>query len=297
VARRDFVKKGQPHAQAAVVTARHLGGRLRMTIKMLASHNVRRLPRWLATRHSLRSEAAAVLGLYGLYELARGLVVSDAREAGHHARDVVALERSLHVFLEANVQHAARDLPGLIGLLGTAYLTLHLAVTAGVLLWLHNRRPAAFPFVRTTLLIASALALVGFLAYPTAPPRLAGIGIADTVSNGHVDLNKGFVSSLYNPYAAVPSMHIGYALIVAASLLLYARRPLVRVLGALYPPFVLLVVVATGNHFFFDAAAGALVAAVAAAATFVLTRGAATSRISELPVRPESPPTYEELAA
>jgi hypothetical protein len=61
-------------------------------------------------------------------------------------------------------------------------------------------------------------------------------------------------------------MHIGYALIVAAACS-YARHPLVRVLGALYPPFVLVVVVATGNHFFFDAAAGALVAAAAAAAT------------------------------
>ncbi len=107
------------------------------------------------------------------------------------------------------------------------------------------------------------LELIGFLVYPTAPPRLAGIGINDTVSNGHIDLNKDLVSSLYNPYAAVPSMHIGYALIVAASLLLYARRPLVRVLGALYPPFALLVVVASGNHFFFDAATGALVAAAA----------------------------------
>ena len=173
--------------------------------------------------------------------------MSDAREADHHAQDVVALELWIHVFLEANVQHAARNLPDLTSLLGTAYLTLHLAVSAGVLLWLPNRRPAAFPFVRSTLLIASALA----------------------------------------PYAAVPSMHVGYALIVAASLLLHARRPLVRVLGELYPPFVLLVVVATGNNFFFDAAA----------ATVVLTRGAAPSRISELPVRPEPLPTYEELVA
>ena len=74
-----------------------------------------------------------------------------------------------------------------------------------MVLWLHQRRAAAFAFVRTTLLLASALALVGFLAYPTAPPRLAGIGIADTVSNSHVDLDKGLVSSLYNPYAAVPA--------------------------------------------------------------------------------------------
>lgn len=268
-----------------------------MRITAFAAHNAGHVQAWLSTRHRLRSEVAVVLGLYGLYELARGLVVGDARDADHHAHRVVALERWLHFFVEANVQHAARALPGLTSLLGTAYLTLHLAVTAGVLLWLHRRRPAAFAFVRTTLLLASALSLVGFLAYPTAPPRLAGIGIADTVSNGHVDLNHGLVSSLYNPYAAVPSMHIGYALIVAASLLLHARRRLVRVLGALYPPFVLLVVVATGNHFFFDAATGALVAVVAAAAAVPMTRRAAPNRIGELPTRPEPRPVYEELAA
>ena len=257
----------------------------------------RKLRNWLSVRHSLPGEAAAVLGVYGLYELGRGLVVGDAREADHHAHRVVALERWLHLFLEANVQHGARALPGLTSLLGTAYLTLHLAVTAGVVLWLHQRRAAAFAFVRTTLLLASALALVGFLAYPTAPPRLAEVGIADTVSNGHVNLDKGLISSLYNPYAAVPSMHIGYALIVGASLFLYSRRRLVRVLGALYPPFVLLVVVATGNHFFFDAVSGALVALVAAAAAVPVTRRAAPSRISELPTRPEPRPAYEKLAA
>ena len=146
------------------------------------------------------------------------------------------------------------------------------------MLWLHQRRPAAFPFVRTTLLLASGLSLIGFLAYPTAPPRLAGIGIADTVSNGPIDLNHGLVSSLYNPYAAVPSMHVGYALVVAVTLLRHGRRSLVRVLGALYPPFVLLVIVATGNHFFLDAAAGALVAGLAAALAARLTRRPATAR-------------------
>jgi PAP2 superfamily len=241
-----------------------------------------RLGSWLSVRHPLRSEAAAVLALYGLYELARGLVVADAEEADQHAQRLVALERSLHLFVEANVQRAAQALPCLTSLLGIAYLTLHLAVTAGVLVWLHQRRPAAFSFARTTLLLASVLALLGFLVYPTAPPRLAGVGIADTVSNGHVDLNRGLVSSLYNPYAAVPSMHIGYALIVATSLLRHGRHLLVRALGALYTPFVLLVIVATGNHFFFDAAAGALVAALAATAAALITRPAATGRVTAL---------------
>jgi PAP2 superfamily len=256
-----------------------------------------RLGSWLSLRHSLRSEAAAVLALYGLYELARGLVVGDAEEADRHAQRLVALERSLHLFVEANVQRAAQALPGLTSLLGIAYLTLHLAVTAGVLVWLHHRRPAAFSFARTTLLLASVLALLGFLVYPTAPPRLAGVGIADTVSNGHVDLNRGLVSSLYNPYAAVPSMHIGYALIVATSLLRHGRHLLVRALGALYTPFVLLVIVATGNHFFFDAAAGALVAGLAATTSALITRPAATGRVTALPAQCDPLRPLEELAA
>ena len=188
-----------------------------MTATAAAASTTVRLRRWLSVRHSLGLEAALVLSLYGVYELARGLVVGNTTKADRHAEQLVAVERSLHLFVEGRVQHAVDALPGLAGLLGIAYLTLHLAVTAVVLLWLNRRRPAAFPFVRTTLLVASALALVGFLAYPAAPPRLAGIGIADTVSSGHVDLNHGLVSSLYNPYAAVPSMHVGYALIVASA--------------------------------------------------------------------------------
>src|SRR6476646_10294917 len=108
---------------------------------------------------------------------------------------------------------------------------------------------------------------------------LAGIGIADTISNGHVDLNHGLVSSLYNPYAAVPSMHLGYAAIVGASLYLHGGRPILRVAAFLYPALQLFVIVATGNHFFFDAASGALVAGLAALAAVRLTHGVAPSRL------------------
>ena len=252
-----------------------------MTTAAISSPSIRsfgRLGSLLSVRHSLRMEAAAALALYGLYELARGLVGADRAEADGHAHALVAVERSLHLFVEAHVQRAVQTLPGLTTLLGVAYLTLHLAVTTGVLLWLHRRRPDGFPFVRTALLLASGLALVGFLAYPTAPPRLAGVGILDTVSSRQVDLNRGLVSALYNPYAALPSMHVGYALIVAAALLRHGRHLLVRAIGALYPPFVVLVIVATGNHFFLDAAAGALVAGLAAALAARLTRRPATAR-------------------
>jgi hypothetical protein len=101
------------------------------------------------------------------------------------------------------------------------------------------------------------------VSFPTAPPRLAAIGLADTVSSRHIDLNKGLISSLYNPFAAVPSLHMGYALVVGATLARHARARLLRVAGAAYPLLVLLVIVATGNHFLVDAAAGTFVVAVA----------------------------------
>jgi hypothetical protein len=220
---------------------------------------------WLGERHSLVVEAGLVAGLYGLYETGRGLVAGDPAVAVRHAQEVASWERSLHVFVEGRVQDAAAALPGLVGTLGVLYLTLHLAVTGGYLLWLHHRRPDAFPFVRTALLAASALALVGYLAFPTAPPRLAGLGIADTISRGGVDLNHGLVSSLYNPFAAVPSMHVCYASIVGGSLVRHGRRRVLGLVGCLYPLLVLLVIVATGNHFLVDAAAGAAVAGLGAA--------------------------------
>jgi hypothetical protein len=123
-----------------------------MTTATISSPSIRtvgRLRSWLSVRHSLGIEAAGVLTLYGLYELARGLVGGDTAEADAHAHRLVVLERSLHLFVEAKVQRAVLTLPDLTSLLGVAYLTLHLAGTAGVLHWLHRRRPEGFPFVRT----------------------------------------------------------------------------------------------------------------------------------------------------
>jgi hypothetical protein len=242
---------------------------------------------WLASRHSLHVELAAVLGLYALYEATRGLVGGSRESAVRHADDVVSLEHSLHLFVERTVQHAAGHVPGLVDALGAAYLTAHLAVTGGVLLWLHRRRPGTYPLVRTTLLLASALALVGYLVFPTAPPRLSGIGILDTVSgHAHVNLNRGLVSGLYNPYAAMPSMHTGYAVVIGATLFREARHLVTRLAGLAYPAFVALVIVATGNHFLLDAAAGAAVAAVAALVTALLVTAS-----TPVPTRQRSPLT------
>ena len=147
-----------------------------------------------------------------------------------------------------------------LGVLGLAYLSLHFAGTTAALVWLHRRHPEHFPMVRTTLVTATALALVGYVLYPAAPPRLAGLGFSDTVTtHAGINLSSDVLGTLYNPFAAVPSLHFGYALIVGVALATLAKRRVVRVAGALYPLAMLLVIVGTGNHFVFDAALGAVV--------------------------------------
>jgi hypothetical protein len=214
----------------------------------------------LARPHRALAELASLVGLYGLYEVLRGTGGVDFVLARAHTADIVSLERALGVFHERDVQSWAQSLPLMPLLLGTAYMSMHALVTAGVVRWAYRNRRDEFPLIRTTLVIATAISLVIYVLYPAAPPRLSGLGFADTVSSGaHLNLSSDMLGSFYNPLAAVPSLHFGYALLSGVTLAVLARRRWVRVLGALYPAFMLFDIVATGNHFLFDAAAGGVV--------------------------------------
>jgi hypothetical protein len=210
-------------------------------------------------------EAATLLSLYGVYEVVRGGGHTTLAAARRHTDAIVSLEQHLHFYGERGVQHAVRSLPALPAALGAAYLLLHFAGTLGFLFWTYRRRREWFPFVRNTLIATTGIALVIYVLYPAAPPRLSGLGFADTVSTGaHVNLSSNLLGSLYNPFAAVPSLHFGYALLVGAGVATLARRRAVRIAGAIYPAVMLFVIVGTGNHFFFDAVAGAAVLGAAA---------------------------------
>jgi hypothetical protein len=214
----------------------------------------------LATTHGGAAEVASLAALYGLYEVIRGFGGTDFKLARSHTDAIVGLERGAHVFVEHSVQSAAQSVPALPGLLGFAYMTLHFLGTAAALVWIHRSHRAQFALVRTTLMVSTAIALAIYVVYPAAPPRLANLGFADTVtSSAHVNLSSDALGSFYNPLAAVPSLHFGYALIVGVAVAALARRRWVRVLGALYPAAMLFIIVGTGNHFLFDAAAGGLV--------------------------------------
>jgi len=223
-------------------------------------------------------ETAVIAALYLSGELFRGLADGGRAAAVRHADDIVHLERTLHMFDETEVQHTVDHVAGLCAALGYAYLTVHLAVTVAMLIWVYLRHRPAYARVRNTLLLTNTLAIVGYTLFPTAPPRLASIGVADTVSHAtSIDLTSSLTSSFYNPYAAFPSMHIAFALIVGVTAWRLAGGPAWRVLAAAYPLLVLLAVVATGNHFFLDAVAGAAVAL--AAATVVRMAERARARV------------------
>jgi membrane-associated phospholipid phosphatase len=120
-------------------------------------------------------------------------------------------------------------------------------------------------------MVAMGLALVGYVVYPTAPPRmLPELGFVDSVSEFTGVSSDASVNALFNPYAAVPSMHVGFALMLAAPMIRMARHGWARALWAAYAPVVTLVVVVTANHWVFDAATGVAVAAVSALAAQLL---------------------------
>jgi hypothetical protein len=217
------------------------------------------LHRTASSPHRGSIEVATLAALYLVYEIVRGQGHATVAAAREHTDWIVELERRFHVFGERAVQHAADAVPAAPTLLGIAYIVLHFAGTTAFLVWLYRRHPERFALVRNTLIAATGIALSLYVLFPVAPPRLAALGFVDTVSHSaKVNLSSDLLGSLYNPFAAVPSLHFGYALLVGVTLAAVARSPVVRVLGALYPALMLFVIVATGNHFFFDAAAGAL---------------------------------------
>jgi hypothetical protein len=137
-------------------------------------------------------------------------------------------------------------------------------VVAGIAVWLGFRHRAVYCAYRRALLLSIAMATVVFVTFPTAPPRLASLSILDTVGLSGHDTGS-FMGIRFDPYAAVPSMHVGWSLLVAWFGLQVVSGRIPRLLLAAHPVLMAVTVTVTGNHFFFDAITGAAVALVALA--------------------------------
>jgi hypothetical protein len=202
-------------------------------------------------------------GAYYLYRLVRGLVDERASDAFANAREIVRFERSIGIFPEPSV-HAFAERHAILRVASSwMYVNSHFAVTTLALTFVYLRRNDAFYFVRNMFMVAMGIALVLYVVFPTAPPRLLPeFGFTDSVAN-FTGVTADDSSVLVNPYAAVPSMHVCFALMIGLPMARLARRRWAAVLWRCYPALVTWVVVATANHWWFDAALGAATAAVA----------------------------------
>jgi hypothetical protein len=214
------------------------------------------------------------------YETVRGMADGQRAVAFANGQQIIDIERSTHTFFEPSMQAFFIKAQWLVDFANQVYMNSQFAVVVTFFFWLYFFRNDAFYFVRNMFMVAMGLALIGYAAFPTAPPRFfAEAGFTDTIASfADVDQDSGAVGMLVNPYAAVPSMHIAFALMIAVPGMLLSRSAAARVFWSAYPLLVLFVIVVTANHYWFDAAAGAAVACLAA-----LTADRVLSR-----VRPES---------
>ena len=205
-------------------------------------------------------------GAYWLYRLVRGMVDGRSVEAFDNAREVIDIERGLGLFFEPSVNAWATAHSAITDFASWMYVNSHFAITTTALAWIYLRRNERFYFVRNMFMVAMGIALIGYLTLPTAPPRLmTGYGFHDSVAAfTGVDADTGSASVLFNPFAAIPSMHVAFSLMLGVTMARMTRRRWAQALWYAYSPVVTFVVIATANHWWIDGFLGAAVAAVSA---------------------------------
>ena len=212
-------------------------------------------------------EIALVAVLFLAYKIGRLAVEGHVGDALVNAREVWHLERLLHLPSEYGLQHALLGDLGLIRAANCYYAYVHFPLTAACLVWMWVRRPEQYVRTRRMLAWLTAAALAVHMLTPLAPPRmLTDIGMIDTGRVFGPDVyGAPSTDTLTNQYAAMPSLHVGWALAVAVALI-GASRNRWRWLWLLHPVVTLFVVVVTGNHYWLDAIVATLLLGLVAAA-------------------------------
>jgi hypothetical protein len=213
--------------------------------------------RWWHSRFggSLVRELVLVVVLLLAYKYGRFLTGGHVAAALHNARDVIGLERSLGVFTEARLQDLVLPDTSLIRFLNVYYLVAHVAVTAAAFIWLYVRHPSTYRRFRNVMVVITLAGMVVHLLLPLAPPRMfPNLGFVDTArvfgpaSYGAGSPYKGFA----NQFAAMPSLHFGWALVIAWAVLI-ATASMWRFTVLAHPVITLAAIVLTANHYWLDA--------------------------------------------
>jgi hypothetical protein len=212
-------------------------------------------------RPRLYREILLIALCYSAYSLVRNLVPTTHTEALHLGRQILSLEHALHLDAELSINRLFTHVHW-VGVLGNYYYsTLHFVLTPLVLGWLYVRHADRYVFYRRLIFATTVLALVGFWLMPLAPPRMLP-GFVDTVLSFHTEglyaSGASPIGSVSNQYAAMPSLHTGWALWCAIAVADVARRRWVKILAFCYPAATIVVILGTANHYFLDAVGGAI---------------------------------------
>ncbi|MDX6200116.1 MAG: hypothetical protein QOJ79_3267 [Actinomycetota bacterium] len=218
------------------------------------------------------TQVGLVAAAIAAYFSARGLTESDPTRALRHAAEVVGWEQRHHLHDELALQKLVIGHGHVIDVLNWIYIWGHWPVIVAVLVWLLRTHPEPYRLLRNAIFISGAIGIVVFVLYPVAPPRLAGIGLVDTVTTQSHAYRVLQPPAFVNQYAAIPSLHVGWDLLVGIFVFRYARRKVARAFGVVTPIAMTSAVVLTANHFVIDAALGALVALLGLGIAFCLRR-------------------------
>ncbi len=220
------------------------------------------------------------------YKYVRYLARDAAGPAYENARRVIDFERSVGLAFEHKLQELVLQSDHLIHLINRYYVASHFAVTIAVMFWLYLRRPNVYSRIRLVFVGVTITALVVHVAFPLAPPRmLSGYGFVDTLKSYGPAIYGSPDVGAANQFAAMPSLHFGYAVIAAWGVLL-AFRSRWRFVAVLHPVLMLVSIMATANHYWLDAAAAGLALLLIGGAVFTFRRE------NERPFA--SPPTEDE---
>jgi hypothetical protein len=245
-------------------------------LRHISARVPRRLPKG---RLDLLRQVSLFGVAYLVYRLVEGLVdgsgAQNSAPAFAHARELISIERTLHIFVEPSIQSWASGSHLLMVLATYLYINAQTTILIVLLLYLYLAHNRSYYFVRNMAFVAMALGLIGYAFFPTAPPRLLpNWGFVDTVSQvtNTSSQNNDIMKVFINPYAAVPSMHVAFAAMIGWTLVRLVKTRIARVWWSLWPLLIAFVTVITANHFLVDAVFGLMTAAIAAVVARRLAR-------------------------
>lgn len=218
-----------------------------------------RLHRWRSGSplRALLLDAAVILTGIGAYFGTRGLTEGSRITAVNHAQDILRVERALGLDLERGAQSAVASLPAVTTFANWIYIWGHWPALAAAFLWLASKHRSVFRRLRDAMMLSGLAGLSVYTTYPVAPPRLAGLGLIDTVSEQSHAYRVLQPPAFVNQYAAMPSLHVGWDLLLGLALVAAASGWLLRTVGRVMPAAMAAATVLTANHYLVDVMAGA----------------------------------------